>query len=170
MAESSDNKFVTHGEFTQFERSVDSRFDDLSNTVTDGFREVKSVIGRMQDSRSTQWGPIISAVLLLLTILALYVSPVKSQADSLEQRVWNVETSFVPEEMIKTDMQILSNLIHENIKSDTELAIQSAERWGRTDARLDELEIEVSRMLNDLYTHYWGDVYENRIKALESKP
>lgn len=160
--------FVSHSEFKQFGDSVNNRFDDMGRNMNTGFHKLESAITRMQDSRTTQWGPIVSGVMLLLVLIGVYVTPIKSQAESIEQRVWSVETSYVPEAMIKEDMGIMGDAVTANRNMMVQHMVEAAESRGRHDERLKELEIETSRVLNDLYRHYWGDVYENRVKAIES--
>lgn len=160
--------FVTHSEFKQFGDSVNNRFDDMGRNMSSGFLKLESAMTRMQDSRTTQWGPIVSGVMLLLVLIGVYVTPIKSQTQGLEQRVWSVETSYVPEALIRNDMRIMGEALVANKDADIAQWVKAAEEWGRTDERLRELETEVTRIFRDLYGPYWGDVYENRVKSIES--
>ena len=69
------NKGVSHAEFSSFSEYVNKRFDGMDRSMNDGFGEIKSAISRIQDSRATQWGPILSAVGLMVTIGTLAFAP-----------------------------------------------------------------------------------------------
>jgi hypothetical protein len=97
MAEHPETTFVTHGEFTQFARQTEQRFDQTDRRMG----EILTGVNNLQAAvnRPVNYGWLISGLLALGAFITLYVNPVDKRATDNDTRLRAVEqTRYTPDD------------------------------------------------------------------------
>ncbi|MBL4864771.1 MAG: hypothetical protein JKY67_00155 [Pseudomonadales bacterium] len=137
-------KFVTHKEFREWTKDFDAKFDHMTDRMSEQFRLLNEGMGKMvarvgvteASKGSIPLGSIGIIIAIGAVFSSLVVVPLSHKTNAQEDRIWNLETSYVPESVVVASIDGLRENDRELSQTVYKHTLQSAERWGRTDTEL----------------------------------